>query len=65
VVLEFIKVIQSALSIFDMFDICEDPDGLLCDATVDSIQRWTLEVGERLQELRLEVYLYNTCIIMH
>lgn len=55
VVLEFIKLVQSALSIFDLFSLEEDHDGLLCDTTVDSIQRWTLEIGEQLQELQLEV----------
>jgi hypothetical protein len=50
-------LIQSALVIFDLFDISEERDGLLCDVTVESIQRWTLDVGEQLQELRLEVRL--------
>lgn len=55
VMLEFIKLIQSALVIFDLFDISEERDGLLCDTTVESIQKWTLNIGEQLQELRLEV----------
>jgi len=55
VVLEFIKLIQSALVIFDLFDFIYDRDGLLCDTLVDSIQRWTLEIGENLEELGLEV----------
>lgn len=44
--------------IFDLFDISEERDGLLCDVTVESIQKWTLDVGEQLQELRLEVRLF-------
>jgi hypothetical protein len=54
-VLEFVKLIQSALVIFDLFDSAYDRDGLLCDTVVDSMQRWTLEIGEQLQELHLEV----------
>jgi hypothetical protein len=61
-ILEFVRLIQSALVIFDVFDIFEERDGLLCDVTVESIQRWTLDVGEQLQELRLEVrLLYYMC----
>lgn len=55
IVLEFIKLIQAALSIFDFFGFTEERDGLLCDMTVDSIQKWTLEIGEKLKELHLEV----------
>lgn len=54
-VLEFIKLIQSAMVIFNLFDSAYDRDGLLCDTMVDSVQRWTLEIGEKLQELHLEV----------
>ncbi|KIM25568.1 hypothetical protein M408DRAFT_331115 [Serendipita vermifera MAFF 305830] len=54
VVLEFVRLIQSALIIFDLFDFNYERDGLLCDTVVDSVQRWTLEIGEKLEELALE-----------
>ena len=60
-VLEFIRLIQSALVIFDLFDLNYDRDGLLCDTLVDSVQRWTLEIGEKLQELGLEVRYALKC----
>ncbi|OBZ70442.1 Protein STB6 [Grifola frondosa] len=46
-VLELVRLIQAALSIFGMFDICsEERNGLLCDVTCEGIQRWVLEIGE-------------------
>lgn len=48
-------LIQSALVTFGLFGVNEHRDGLLCDMTVDCLQRWTLDVGEKLRELRLEV----------
>ena len=56
-VLRFIMLIQSALMIFGLFGMNEHRDGLLCDMTVDCLQRWTLDVGEKLRDLRLEVSL--------
>ncbi|KAI0695729.1 hypothetical protein BC835DRAFT_1272898 [Cytidiella melzeri] len=47
VVLELIRIVQAALAISGMFDICrEERDGLLCDVTCEGIQRWVTEVGE-------------------
>ncbi|CAG7848712.1 SubName: Full=Related to SIN3 protein-binding protein STB2 {ECO:0000313/EMBL:CCA69064.1} [Serendipita indica DSM 11827] len=54
VVLSFVKLIQSALCIYDFYDSNEERNGLLGDHTVDSIQRWTLEIGEKLRELNLQ-----------
>jgi len=54
-VLEFVKLIQSAFVIFGLFDSKYDWDGLLCDTMVESVHRWTFEIGEQLQELSLEV----------
>jgi hypothetical protein len=46
-ILELVKIIQAALSTFGMFSLCQDEwDGLLCDLTVDGIQRWVTEIGE-------------------
>lgn len=46
-VLQLIRIIQSALSLFELFPI--DPaehNGLLCDQTVDGFQKWIVETGE-------------------
>jgi hypothetical protein len=50
-VLELVKLIQASLAIFGVFpthseDGEEAMDGLLCDVTVDGIQRWVAVVGE-------------------
>ncbi|KAI9512172.1 hypothetical protein F5148DRAFT_1008388 [Russula earlei] len=46
-ILELVRLIQAALSLFGMFSLCQDErDGLLCDLTVDGIQRWVTEIGE-------------------
>lgn len=46
-IVELVKLIQAALSLFGMFSTCQDErNGLLCDLTVDGIQRWVTEIGE-------------------
>ena len=49
-VLELVKLIQSALAISGMFPLPlvlgEFADGLLCDVTVEGIQKWIGEIGE-------------------
>jgi hypothetical protein len=46
-ILELVKLIQAALSLFGMFSMFQDEwNGLLCDHTVDGIQRWVTEIGE-------------------
>lgn len=45
-VLGLVKVIQASLAIFGMFDLNYERNGLLCDATVDGIQKWITEIGE-------------------
>jgi hypothetical protein len=53
-VLELVRLVQAALGVFGLFDLAPDErNGLLCDVTVQGLQRWTAEVGEPL--LRLEV----------
>ena len=45
--LELVMLLQAGLAIFGMFDPApEERNGLLCDATVDGIQRWVAEIGE-------------------
>ena len=46
-ILELVKLIQAALSLFGFFSLCQDEwNGLLCDVTVGGIQRWLTEIGE-------------------
>ncbi|KAH9006999.1 hypothetical protein EDB86DRAFT_2869465 [Lactarius hatsudake] len=46
-ILELVKLIQAALSLFGFFSIYQDEwNGLLCDVTIDGIQRWLTEIGE-------------------
>lgn len=46
-VLNLIKIVQSALSLFGLFDIAEEErDGLLCDTTVDGIRKCIDVIGK-------------------
>jgi hypothetical protein len=53
-VIELVRIIQAALVIFGFFPAPNSApqgsnpniDGLLCDSTVDGIQRWVAEIGE-------------------
>ncbi|KAH8105824.1 hypothetical protein BXZ70DRAFT_966334, partial [Cristinia sonorae] len=46
-VIELVKLIQASLAICGMFPLAPDErNGLLCDLTVDGIQRWVTEIGE-------------------
>ena len=46
-ILELVKLIQAALTLFGFFSVCQDEwNGLLCDVTVGGIQRWLTEIGE-------------------
>ncbi|KAG1806788.1 uncharacterized protein HD556DRAFT_1324065 [Suillus plorans] len=49
-VLELVKLMQAALSVCGMFPLTSLPmlDGLLCDVTIDGLQKWMVEVGESL-----------------
>ncbi|GJE83999.1 hypothetical protein PsYK624_000730 [Phanerochaete sordida] len=52
IVLELVKLIQAALSVFGMFDLDREArDGLLCDVTCDGIQRWVTDIGEPLMNV--------------
>ena len=54
VVLELVKLIQAALSVFGMFDLeREERNGLLCDVTCEGIQRWVTEIGEPLMNVEV------------
>ena len=59
VVLELVKLMQTALSVFGMFDLDrEERDGLLCDITCDGVQRWVTEIGEPLMSVEVRFGLY-------
>ncbi|KZS97577.1 hypothetical protein SISNIDRAFT_546672 [Sistotremastrum niveocremeum HHB9708] len=46
-VLGLIQLLQTALSLFGMFEIGRSQrNGLLCDVTVKGLERWTVEIGE-------------------
>ena len=45
-VLGLVKAVQASLTIFGMFDLNYERNGLLCDITVDGIQKWIAEIGE-------------------
>jgi hypothetical protein len=65
-ILELVKIIQAALSLFGMFSSNQDEwNGLLCDLTVDGIQRWVNEIGE--QHMGVEVFLLSrrSCSTFH
>lgn len=51
-VLELVKLVQTAIALFDMFPSSpEEQNGLLCDVTVDGLQRWVREVGESYMKI--------------
>lgn len=61
-VLELVRLIQAALSIFNMFEITPDErDGLLCDVTVDGIQMWIAAIGEPVLNVEV-VTLYSSAV---
>ncbi|KZV71378.1 hypothetical protein PENSPDRAFT_684615 [Peniophora sp. CONT] len=45
-VLTLVKLLQTALSLFGLFPETLTPDGLLCDVTAASLQRWVVSLGE-------------------
>lgn len=52
-VLELVKLIQAALFVCGMFPLTTLPmlDGLLCDVTIDGLQKWMVEVGESFPDI--------------
>ncbi|KAA1466389.1 hypothetical protein DENSPDRAFT_831206 [Dentipellis sp. KUC8613] len=47
--IELVKLVQAGISVFGMFDLApEEQNGLLCDVTVEGLQRWIAEIGEPL-----------------
>ena len=61
-VLELVKLVQTGLMLFRMFpSIPEEINGLLCDVTVDGVQRWVMEIGEPYYNLEVShIYLRDT-----
>jgi hypothetical protein len=68
-VLELVRSVQSGLGLYGMFDLsAEERNGLLCDITVEGIQKWITEVGEPLLELEVSFvnanhYILNVLIV--
>lgn len=60
-VLELIRLLQSALSIFGFFRA--DINGLLCDLTVQTIQKWVADIGEPC--IGLEVRTFSSTHYPH
>jgi hypothetical protein len=53
-VLELVRFVQAGLAICGMFEMSpEQRDGLLCDVTVDGLQRWIAEIGEPYLEVEV------------
>lgn len=60
-VLNFIKCIQSALSLFGLFDVAdEERDGLLCDKTVEGIRACVNEISQMvdLEVRRADAFMH-------
>jgi hypothetical protein len=61
-IVELVKLIQVALSLFGMFSLCQDErNGLLCDLTVDGIQRWVTEIGEPYMGVEVLLLFRRPC----
>jgi hypothetical protein len=55
-VLELVKHIQAGLGICGMFEPASDErQGLLCEATVEGLQRWIVELGQPFVDLEVSV----------
>lgn len=63
-VLALVKFIQSGLAIFGMFELVHERNGLLCDVTVDGIQRWTIEIGEPCVHVEVILCISNLISIL-
>lgn len=56
-VLGLVKAVQASLAIFGMFDFNYERNGLLCDVTVDGIQKWIAEIGEPHIQVEVGAFL--------
>lgn len=53
-VIELIKLIQASLAICGLFPmVYDDRSGLLCDVTLEGIQKWVTQIGEPLLEMEV------------
>lgn len=63
-VIALVKIIQSALSLFELFPIdAKQQNGLMCDMTVDGLQKWVKEIGEPYMKLVVSTvnFVYFFC----
>lgn len=59
-VIALVKIIQSALALFELFPIdAKQQNGLMCDTTVDGLQKWVKEIGEPYMKLVVSTVLYS------
>lgn len=57
-VIALVKIIQSALALFELFPIdAKQQNGLMCDTTVDGLQKWVKEIGEPYMKLVVSTVL--------
>jgi len=63
-VLELVKLVQSALALLGFFDLSpEERDGLLCNVTAEGITRWTDAVGDPLLSLEVRLLFYDLALL--
>ena len=59
-VIELVRLIQCGLSLFDMFPLdSQEQDGLLCDETVNGLQKWVSEVGRPYMKVEVRFYYFR------
>lgn len=66
-VLELVKLVQASLLIYGMYagGVCAPADGLLCDVTIEGIQRWVRDVGEPILDVEVcFVFCVLSCVEM-
>lgn len=56
-VLGLVRAVQAGLAIFGLFDLNYERNGLLCDVTVDGIQKWIAEIGEPHLHVEVSAFL--------
>ncbi|OCH94087.1 hypothetical protein OBBRIDRAFT_723647 [Obba rivulosa] len=51
-VLELVTLVQTALAMFNLFEMCpEERNGLLCDITCEGVRRWVSQIAEPVLKL--------------
>ena len=64
-ILELVKLIQAALSLFGFVSVYQDEwNGLLCDETIGGIQRWQTEIGEPQMAVEVLSLLQHRTLVL-